>query len=211
MLLTDDDISKVLDIEDESDVFLEGSDDFWFDTSEEDSDGDSDTGNVANESVSYEEVSHFSQPLVPHGVARPRFAFLGVSGANVDFDDEINILECFLKFTDEDMWQTFAEQTNIYAKQFLAANPNLKPQSRARSRMDAKPTKMNTLIGLLILQRIVQKPENGMYFSKRISIVKPYFSQIMTENRFHLLLKFLLFADNSKFDPDQHQKKLYKS
>jgi len=32
----------------------------------------------------------------------------------------------------------------------------------------------------------------------------------MTEKRFHLLLKFLHFADNSKFDPDQHQKKLYK-
>jgi len=40
-LLTDYDIAKVLDIEDESDVFSEESDDFWFDTSEEDSDGDS--------------------------------------------------------------------------------------------------------------------------------------------------------------------------
>ena len=38
-LLTDDSISKVLDIEDESDVFSEESDDFWFDTSEENSDG----------------------------------------------------------------------------------------------------------------------------------------------------------------------------
>ena len=34
-LLTDDDISKVLDTEDESDVLSEESDDFWFDTSEE--------------------------------------------------------------------------------------------------------------------------------------------------------------------------------
>jgi len=33
-LLTDDDISKVLDIEGESDLFSEESDDFWFDTSE---------------------------------------------------------------------------------------------------------------------------------------------------------------------------------
>jgi len=38
----------------------------------------------------------------------------------------------------------------------------------------------------------------------------PYISQIMTEKRFHLLLKFLHFAENSKFDPDQHQKKHYK-
>jgi len=109
-LLTDDDISEVLDIEDESDVFSEESDDFWFDTSEE----DSDTSSVVNESVAYEEVSDFSQPFVPHGVARPRVAFLDVSGVNVDFDYEINVLECFQKFIDEDKWQLFAEQTNIY-------------------------------------------------------------------------------------------------
>jgi len=175
-LLTDDDISKVLDIEDESDMFSEESDDFWFDTSEVDSDGDSDTSSVVKESEPYEEVSDFSHPFVPHGLACPRFAFLGVSGVSVDFDDEINVLECFQKFIDEDMWQLFAEQTNIYANQFLAANPNLKPRSRARSWMDTNPTEMKTLIGL---QDIVQKPENGMYFSKRESIVTPYFSQIM--------------------------------
>jgi hypothetical protein len=67
----------------------------------------------------HEEVSDFSVPFVPHGVARPRFAFLGVSGVNVDFDDETSVLECFQKFIDEDMWQFFAEQTNIYANQFL--------------------------------------------------------------------------------------------
>jgi len=128
----------------------------------------------------------------------------------VDFEDETSVLVCFQKFINKDMWQLFAEQTNIYANQFLAANPNLKPRSRARSWVDTNPTEMKTLIGLLILQSIVQKPENRMYFSKRESIVTSYFSQIMTEKRFHLLLKFLHFADNSKFDPDQHHKKLYK-
>jgi len=128
-LLTDEDISNVLDNEDESDIFSEESDDFWFDTSEEDSESDSDTSSVVHESEPIEEVSDFSQRFVPHGVARPRFAFLGVSGVNVDFDDEIKVLECFQKFIDEDMWQLFAEQTNIYANQFLAANPNLKPRS----------------------------------------------------------------------------------
>jgi len=72
--------------------------------------------------------------------------------------------------------------------------------------MDTNPTEMKTLIGLLILQGIVQKPEKGMYFSKREGIETPHFSQIMTEERFHLLLKFLHFSNNSKFDPDQHHK-----
>jgi hypothetical protein len=141
-------------------------------------------------------------------VACPIFSFLSVSGVNVDFDDEICVLECFQKFIDECTWPLFAEQTNIYANQFLAANPNLKPRSRARSWMDTNPTEMKTLIGLLILQGIVQRRENGMYSSKRESIVTPYFSQIMTDKRVHFLIKFLHFADNYKFDPDQHHKKL---
>jgi hypothetical protein len=113
-LLTNEDISKILDIEDESDVFPEESDHFWFDTSEEDSERDSDTSSVVHESEPYKEVSDFSQTFVPHGMAYPGFAFLGVSGVNVDFNDEISVLECFQKFIDEDMWQLFAEQRNIY-------------------------------------------------------------------------------------------------
>jgi len=46
-----------------------------------------------HESEPREVVSDVSQPFVPHGVAHPRFAFLGVSGVNVDFDDEVNVLE----------------------------------------------------------------------------------------------------------------------
>jgi len=33
---------------------------------------------------------------------------------NVKYDDETSVLECFQKFTDENMQQMFAEQTNIY-------------------------------------------------------------------------------------------------
>jgi hypothetical protein len=55
-LLTDEDISKGLDIEDKSDVFSEESGDFWFDTSEEDSDRVSNTSSIVHESVPYEKV-----------------------------------------------------------------------------------------------------------------------------------------------------------
>jgi hypothetical protein len=46
-LLTEEDIYRVLDKEDESDVF---SDDFLFDTSEKDTDSESDTSSVVHES-----------------------------------------------------------------------------------------------------------------------------------------------------------------
>ena len=50
----DEDISNVLDKEDESDVFFEESDDFSFDTNKDDSDSDSDTSNVVHESEPYD-------------------------------------------------------------------------------------------------------------------------------------------------------------
>jgi hypothetical protein len=102
-LLTEEDISIVLDKEDESNVFCE----FSFDTSEEDSESESDTSSVVHERESYKELSDFSLPFRPHGMAHPRFAFFGVSGVNVNLDDETSVLECFQKF----MWQLFAEQT----------------------------------------------------------------------------------------------------
>jgi hypothetical protein len=112
-LLTDEDMPKVLDIEDESDIFSEESDNFWFDVSDN-SDRNLDTSSIVHESEPYEEVSDFLQPFVPNGVALPRFAFLVVSGVNVSFDDEINVLESFQKFIDEYKWELLAEQTNKY-------------------------------------------------------------------------------------------------
>jgi len=73
---------------------------------------------------------------------------------------KLNILECFQKFIDEDMWQLFAEQTNVYANQFLTANPNLKPRSRARSWMDTNLTEMRTLTGFsffMVMYRNLRK------------------------------------------------------
>jgi len=53
---------------------------------------------VVHESEPYEEMSDFSPPFVPHSVAHPKFAFFGVSGVNVNFDDECSVLEFFQKF-----------------------------------------------------------------------------------------------------------------
>jgi hypothetical protein len=49
---------------------------------------------------------------------------------NANFDGETSALEYFRKFINEDLWQLFAEQTNIEAKHFLAANPLLRQKLR---------------------------------------------------------------------------------
>lgn len=124
--LREEDISKVLE-EDKCDILSEESDDSSFDTGEEDSDSELDTGSIVCESEWDEEASDLTQPFVCHGVEHPRFAFVGVSGLIVKFDDKTSVLACFQKFVNEEMWQLFAEQINIYTDQFFAAHPDLKP------------------------------------------------------------------------------------
>jgi hypothetical protein len=74
-LLTEEDISIVLDKKDEINVFCEESNEFSFDTSEEGSESELDTSSVVHESEPYEEVSDFSPPFGPHGMTRPQFVF----------------------------------------------------------------------------------------------------------------------------------------
>ena len=74
-----------------------------------------------HESEPNQEVLDLTQLFVPHSVACPRSSSLGVNRVNVDSDDETGVLICFQKFNDKDMWQLFAEQTNIYTNQSFSS------------------------------------------------------------------------------------------
>jgi hypothetical protein len=56
------------------------------------------------------------------------------------------------------------------------------------------------LLEFLLLQGIDQKSDNKSYFSKRKLLETPIYSEIFTERRFHLLLKFLNFVDNERYE-----------
>jgi hypothetical protein len=104
-LLTEEDISEVLGKEDESNYSLRNLMFFGLIQVRKIQTVSRIPAVLCMKSEPYEELSDFSQPFVPHVVARPKFAFLSVSGVNVDSDDETSVLECFQKFTDEDTWQ----------------------------------------------------------------------------------------------------------
>ena len=71
---------------------------------------------------------------------------------------------------------------------------------------------MKKFLGSLFLMGIIHKPAICMYWSKAPLFCTPIFSAIMSRNRFQLLLKFLLFNDNSNMpapnDPSPY--KLFK-
>ncbi|CAH1982575.1 unnamed protein product [Acanthoscelides obtectus] len=85
------------------------------------------------------------------------------------------------------------EETNRFAIQYIIKNgENIRPHSRVRQWKETNTNEIRTLIGLLILQGLGPKPEYKI------------------KKRFHLLLKFLHFVDNSTINADTKNRKLAK-
>ena len=63
-------------------------------------------------------------------------------------------------------------------------------------------------MGLLMLMGIVQKPTLKSYFSKDGFLETPIFFQVMSRDRFELIMGFLHFVDNTTKDRYTGPKKL---
>ncbi|XP_042149570.1 piggyBac transposable element-derived protein 4-like [Ixodes scapularis] len=71
---------------------------------------------------------------------------------------------------------------------------------------------LKVFLALTLPQGIIDKPELAMYWSARRILQTPIFGELMSKNRFHLIMKFLHFSDNEdEIDESQHpQPKLRK-
>ncbi|KAG8236621.1 hypothetical protein J437_LFUL010879 [Ladona fulva] len=207
--------SKLSDVTEEDIFGIEDSDsdddleDIYINTDVSDSDSDEEVS-VADDDTAVSIPGHPYEWTAEEEEPRSKFPFIGNSGIKVEIVDCENVLEFFEIFVDDELCKMIADQTNIYAKQFIDSNPNLKPQSRARHWVETNSNEIRTLLGLFILQGIVLKPDYAMYFSKRESIATPFFAKVFPERRFYLLLKFLHFADNSTYSVESPGKKLFK-
>ncbi|CAH1997194.1 unnamed protein product [Acanthoscelides obtectus] len=151
----------------------------------------------------------FDMPWTENGIPRPPFPFTATSGVQVD--DIPDVLDVFESFFDDALIELIVEETNRFAVQFIINNHGkLKEQSRVRKWTQTNKNEIRTLLGLLILQGINPKPEYKMYFSRRHSIETPFFPKVMSERRFHLLIKFLHFVDNSTINENTKCRKLAK-
>ncbi|KAG8238287.1 hypothetical protein J437_LFUL015259, partial [Ladona fulva] len=63
---------------------------------------------------------------------------------------------------------------------------------------------------MLMLMGIIQKLSLRMYFSRKHILETPFFPNVMSEERFALLNKFLHFVDNSDKEIAERDPKLYK-
>ena len=133
--------------------------------------------------------------------APPRFPFTGNPGiqVNIATDDPLEFFELFF---DESIISFIVEETNCYAEKYLESN-QLTPSSRSFNWRETNINEMKCFLGLILLQGIVQKPVEKWYWSKRPILSTPFFGQVMSEQRYALLMKFLHFEkqhDNTKKD-----------
>ncbi|KAK7095548.1 hypothetical protein V1264_006938 [Littorina saxatilis] len=103
-------------------------------------------------------------------------------------------------------------QTNLYADQFLEANPNLPEFSRANKWEPVDAAEMKQFLALVLLMGIVRLPAIELYWSRKVLYRIPVFSSVMTRNRFQIILQFLHFHDNTKMPlpNDPEYDRLYK-
>ncbi|XP_049954903.1 piggyBac transposable element-derived protein 4-like [Schistocerca serialis cubense] len=181
----------------ESDDNFSDSSESLQDTDIEASESDFDSETSDNKTLLQQTVP---SEFVHASSVRIQYLFSGNSDTVVPLKQN-NVMSCLMCFVDDALCTMVDEQTNLYAEQFIASHPNLAARSRVHSWQNTTRDKVKTLIGMLVLQGILHKPDHKMYFSKRESVDTPFFGKVMSEKRFHLLLKFLHFADNTSYDP----------
>lgn len=139
-----------------------------------------------------------------------QFTFNGSSGVNIEIENPNIPFNVFNTFITNDLVSIISEETNRYAMQYIQSNKNLKKHSRVRYWKETNISEIYVFIAFLLLQGIVQMPNNSQYFSKRVITKCNIFSELFTELRFTLLLKFLHFNDNNKLTDYDGPKRLFK-
>ena len=114
------------------------------------------------------------------------------SHSNVRMDGLTPIDFVNLYLTDE-FWTLLVTETTQFAQQVFATNPS-NTYTRLWTAVDVK--EMKSFIALLLLMGVNHKLSLPMYWSLDDFLYTLIFSQIMTRNRFYLILRFLHFSNN---------------
>ena len=133
-----------------------------------------------------------SRPYIPELTSK--------SSINTELPDDPTPLDFLDLFLDEEFYEYLTTQTNLYAAQYLQANPNLPPHSRFQKWKDVSITEMKQFITLYLLTEII-KPEVNQYWSTNPLLKTPFFNNVMPCNQFQLIFEFFYFNDNSNYNP----------
>ena len=138
-------------------------------------------------------------------------SFTAVPGLNVGFPDDASELEFFKEYITDELLDIITEQTNIYAGQYIASQPDIGPHTLARRWTDVTIEVIKKFLALSLLMGIVQKPAVYFYWSQNPILKASVYNVVMPRNPFQIIHAFLHFADNTYYDPtDPKHDRLYR-
>ncbi|KAM7281296.1 piggyBac transposable element-derived protein 4-like, partial [Ixodes scapularis] len=124
--------------------------------------------------------------------APPRSPFVGSPGFKGHLEEGDGVVEYFEKFFDEELVDLIVAETNRYATQFLRSHH----ASHLKTWRQIDKKELMTFFALIILQGVIEKPDVKSYWSTREVLRTPAFGDVISRDRFMLIMKFLHFTDN---------------
>ncbi|XP_023219038.1 piggyBac transposable element-derived protein 4-like [Centruroides sculpturatus] len=128
--------------------------------------------------------------------APPRFPFVGNPGMTVNVGNTFDPLEYFQLFFDINMINNIVDETNRFHSQ--------RPQTSRSNWTPLTGEEFFVFISICILQGIIKKPEERMYWTKDAKLHTPFFGRVISRNRFRNIKKNLHFISNDSYNPDTH-------
>ena len=96
---------------------------------------------------------------------------------NAELPDDPTPLDFLDQYLDEEFYEYLTTQANLYAAQYLQANPNLPPHSRFQKWKDVSITEMKQLIAPLPSDRNNKKAGSQPVLEYKSFVENPLFHQ----------------------------------
>lgn len=116
--------------------------------------------------------------------ALPRFQFIGVPGCTFNADN-FAVLDYFQLFFDNELINLLVTESNHYAEQ--------QPRRSSDVLLPTKTEEMQIFLCINIIQGILKKPEERMYWTTKDIFATPIFPKLMSLRRYLYIKKIYIF------------------
>ena len=185
---------------------LSSSDSFesdFVETSPENSDDDDQGSSVFNGRPLWSTVNGSYQKQFVFTDDSGIYGFSGMSAATVEPIDVYSMM------VTDDVYNLIVEQTNSNAQQTLMIRP-IRRSSRLKKWKNTNKAEIKKFLAIVLYMGIVKQPTIYSYWSKDPFYKNNFVPEIMSGNRFQLLLRFVHFADNQGEAVDDRLSKVRK-
>ncbi|XP_063244776.1 piggyBac transposable element-derived protein 4-like [Bacillus rossius redtenbacheri] len=106
----------------------------------------------------------------------------------------------FTQFMPRSVFVHVADQTNLYAQQFLDKTHDFSPRSRYAKWKDCTTEDIEAMVAMEIGMGMCRKPSLKDYFSETSWLLRtPNFGEVMSRDKYFLLRSFVHFNNNANF------------